>query len=826
MIGRQREQRATDMSEQITIALAGNPNSGKTTIFNALTGSHQRIGNWPGVTVERKEGRFIPNPMERILADPFLPQQEGPAASVHVATGTGTASDAESTQYRVVDLPGIYSLAASSEDEAVARNYLLSADADLVVNVVDASNLQRNLFLTLQLLEMGLPVIVVLNMMDMAGKKGIEIDVDHVSSHLGCPVIACTAIRDRELSALRGEVHQRAVAAHRNAREHAGRSEWSGDRIHYPAAVERVLEQIVPQLEHLSELTRATPRWLALKLLEGDPWVTSRVAENSQLSYDAIDEITERLTRELGEELDIVLADAKYGFIHGLSRHITRRKVDRQSITERIDRVVMNRFAAIPIFLAAMYAVFWFTMSIGGAFIDFFDIAFGTVFVDGFASLLGTIGAPQWLIGILAGGIGAGIQTVATFVPIIFAMFLALALLEDSGYMARAAYVMDRFMRSIGLPGKSFVPMMVGFGCTVPAIMGTRTLDSKRDRFTTIFMSPNMSCGARLPVYALFAAAFFAGRSGAIVLSLYVAGIVVAVLTGLLLKLTMFRGEASHFVMELPPYHAPRVRFVLGQAWDRLRLFVIRAGITITVIVTILSAMNTLGTDGTIGNEDSPGSVLSAVGRAITPVFTPMGVEQDNWPATVGIFTGIFAKEAVVGTLSSLYIQGAGDDGEQDVDIGAGLLEAVSTIPANLSGVFGGLSDPLGLGVVGTEEAELAEEIGTEQTIFAVLRQNFSPAGAYAYLLFVLLYFPCVAAMAAAIREMGAPLGIVLGVYSTVLAWSVATLFYQLATTPQVTPVAVAVGLILLLIITFRILGNTRLARVAQDVAVSREPRA
>lgn len=807
--------------KEITIALAGNPNSGKTTVFNALTGSKQRIGNWPGVTVERKEGQFIPSSMERILADPFVPQQSGQNASVQSATAVEQTPDQGRTAYTVVDLPGIYSLAASSEDEAVARNYLLSAAADLVVDIVDASNLQRNLFLTLQLLEMGLPVIVVLNMMDMADKRGMQIDTEHLSEHLGCPVIPTTAIKDKDLSKLRGAIHSHAVAAHEAASLRQGRSEWTGDRIRYPDPVERTVTELEPHLQSLSGQTRASARWIGLKLLEGDPWVTSRVAEESELGYKELEKTVASLEGELGEELDIVLADAKYGFIHGLSKHITRIKLDRRSVTEKIDRVVMNRFAAIPIFLVVMYAVFWFTMSIGGSFIDFFDIAVGTITVDGFGSLLGGIGAPQWLIGILAGGVGAGIQTVATFIPIIFSMFLALALLEDSGYMARAAYVMDRFMRSIGLPGKSFVPMMVGFGCTVPAIMGTRTLDSKRDRFTTIFMSPNMSCGARLPVYALFAAAFFAGRSGAVVLSLYVAGIVVAILTGLLLKLTMFRGEASHFVMELPPYHAPRFKFVLGQAWERLRLFVVRAGITITVIVTVLSALNTLGTDGTIGNEDSPDSVLSAIGRTITPIFTPMGVEEENWPATVGIFTGVFAKEAVVGTLSSIYSQGSEAEPGGPVDMGAGLSEAVGTIPENLSGVFGGLADPLGVGMVGAEEGELADEVGAEQTIFTTLRERFTPASAYAYLLFVLLYFPCVAAMAAAIREMGPALGIVLGVYTTLLAWSVATLFYQFATTPQVVPVAIAIGLVVVMVVGLRLLGNTRLARVDQNVRVT-----
>ncbi len=806
---------------EITIALAGNPNSGKTTVFNALTGSRQRIGNWPGVTVERREGTFRPSvvaKVERLLVEPFAPSATGAADSTTVSVAR-VEEPAEQTglpvSYRVVDLPGIYALAASSEDEAIARDYLLCADADLVVNIVDASNIQRNLFLTLQLLEMGLPVIVVLNMMDLADKRGIDIDVEHLSTHLGCPVIATSAIRSRDTAELKREIHRHAETAHAAASRAGGRSGWDGDRIAYPRRIESVLEEIESECEPLSALTGSTTRWIGLKLLEGDPWVTRRVVETSGLTAELIGGIIARLESDLDEELDIVLADAKYGFIHGLSEHISRRRISARSATEQIDRVVMNRFLALPVFLLVMYGVFWFTMSIGGAFIDFFDLAFGAVFVDGFGSVLESIGSPGWLTGILADGIGTGIQTVATFVPIIFAMFLALSLLEDSGYMARAAYVMDRFMRSIGLPGKSFVPMMVGFGCTVPAIMGTRTLDSRRDRFTTIFMSPYMSCGARLPVYALFAAAFFPSRSGAVVLSLYVAGIAVAILTGLLLKLTLFGGTPSHFVMELPPYHAPRARHVFGQAWQRLRLFVVRAGITITVIVTILSVVNMLGTDGSIGHDDSADSVLSAIGRTITPVFSPMGIVPDNWPATVGIFTGIFAKEAVVGTLNSLYGQEA--DADEPAGWATTMVDALRSIPENLFAAFSGATDPLGLGVIADDEQAVADGVGADLSVFASLRTHFTPVGAYAYLLFVLLYFPCVAAMAAAIKEMGALLGWTLAAYSTLLAWAIATLYYQIASGPSPVPVAIAVALIGATVAAFAIMRRLGVAAEAAD---------
>jgi ferrous iron transport protein B len=787
------------MSETRTIAIVGNPNSGKTTVFNGLTGSRQRIGNWPGVTVERKEGTFRPTAAERVLVEPFAPGASQTSGAVSVAEAeAGGAAQA----VRIVDLPGIYSLSASSQDEVVARDYLLSGEPDLVIDVVDASNIQRNLFLTLQLIEMKVPVLVVLNMMDVADKNGVSIAVDHLAEHLQCPVVPIVGTASADIERLRTEITSVLDEA-----------TPSGLRVDYPHPVEDALERLAPAAESLAALLGADPRWVALSVLDGDPWFVRRFAESTSMSREDLEAIVRDVTERLDDEIDVAIADAKYGVIHGLTRHVTRRKLDRTTLTERVDRVVLNRVVALPVFFAVMYAVFWFTMYVGGAFIDFFDILLGTVFVDGFATLLESIGTPEWLNGLLAGGVGAGLQTVGTFVPIIFTLFLALAVLEDSGYMARAAYVMDRFMRSIGLPGRSFVPMMVGFGCTVPAIMATRTLETPRDRYMTSFMAPFMSCGARLPVYALFAAAFFPRAAGAVVLSLYVVGIFVAILTGFVLKHTLFRGTVSHFVMELPPYHAPRPRFVLSQAWQRLRSFIVRAGLTIIAIVTVLSFVNTIGTDGTIGHDDQEGSVLSAVGRAITPVFAPMGVEEENWPATVGLFTGIFAKEVVVGTLSSLYAQQQTaerpDPSEEEFDFVAGIGDAFVSIPEALAGSLAGVTDPLGTGIVSNDAAIVGEEVGADRTVFARMRSQFTPTAAYAYLLFVLLYIPCVAAIAAAIREMGAGLGWLLVAYTTVVAWSLATLFYQVASGPVFGPVAVAVGLLGALVAGLWVLGRT-----------------
>ncbi len=784
-------------SEKPRVAVIGNPNTGKTTLFNGLTGSRQRVGNWPGVTVEKKEGVLALSGMDQILTSPFTPSPghtEQPLVG-EAETGKGEA--------QLVDLPGIYTLTASSEDEVIARDYLPSGEADLIVDIVDATNLERNLYLTLQLIEMGLPILVVLNKMDMAEKDGITIDVEHLSKHLGAPVVAISAVTSKGIRDSRDAL-QSALAEKR----------ISSASVAYPQAVESIAEAWKERLAPAAKNYAVESRWLALQLLEGNTALTARTVEADLIDYSDIQSAQDRVEKEAGDEADIILADARYGFIHGVAKDVMKRGINRKRLTEVIDKFALSRVTGIPIFLGVMYLVFWLTISVGGAFIDFFDIFFGTIFVDGFGELLGSIGSPEWLVQFLAGGIGAGIQTVATFVPILFFMFGLLAFLEDSGYMARAAFVMDRFMRWIGLPGKSFIPMMVGFGCTVPAIMGTRTLESKKDRYMTNFMSPFMSCGARLPVYALFAAAFFPAFAGGVVFSLYLAGIVLAVLTGLLLKRTLFRGEVSHFIMELPPYHKPRVGHILRTAWIRLRTFVVRAGITITIVVAILAGLNSLGVDGSFGRDDTEESVLSAIGKGITPIFTPMGVEEDNWPATVGLFTGLFAKEAVVGTLNSLYsmdssapeaAEAGGDDG---FDFWGGIGESFATIPANLAGVGGGLVDPLGLGLVGQSEEALVDELGTDGAVFARMRARFTSIGAYAYLLFVLIYFPCVAALGAAVREMGQFFGWLLAGYLTVLGWALSTLFYQFLSGPELLPVLIALGLIGAMIATFAVIGS------------------
>lgn len=768
------------------VAIAGNPNCGKTTLFNGLTGGKQKIGNWPGVTVEKKEWKLKRGEDEALI----------------------------------VDLPGIYSLSAHSEDEKVARDYLLSGNADLIINIVDAANLERNLYLTMQLAEMGVPLLVIINRADIAEKNKTVIDPEHLSKHLGCPVIMTSAIKNGDI--------KKAVDVIFSA---INNPSFPSVIIRYPEPVEALIaewgkdEKVFPGHEWAK-------RWLSIKVIEGERGSLEKSGIQISRSSSDTEEDIAKLEKLVDESLDIEIADARYAYIHDLAKDVITKKGDRSAVSDRFDSIVLNRILGLPIFLGIMYLIFWVAVTIGSSFIDFFDIAAATLVVELPKHLLESWGAPAWMSVVLADGAGSGIQTVATFIPVIFSMFLMLSILEDSGYMARAAFVMDRFMRSIGLPGKSFVPMIVGFGCSVPAIMGTRTLESKKDRFLTIFMTPFMSCGAKLPVYVLFAAAFFPQNSGAIVFSLYIVGIALAVVTGFILKATLFKGEASHFVMELPLYNMPRPAAILIHTWNRLKLFVLRASKVIVIAVFVLAIMNSTGTDGSFGNEDTEKSVLAASARAITPVFVPMGVREDNWPASVSLFTGLFAKEAVVGTLNSLYSQKAEDpaekaeeeapeeEKEEEFSVTGGLKKAWDTIPANLSGVTGGLSDPLGTGVLeNTADSEaMSEEMEVDTTTFERMRSYFTVKQAYAYLLFILLYFPCVAAFGAMYRETGIKLAVFQSAYLTVFAWIVATLFYQITEGHSALWILTACVLMGLLVFILYIMGKKNFGNVREEV--------
>ena len=726
------------------IAIAGNPNSGKTTLFNALTGARQRVGNWPGVTVEKKTGNCI----------------------------------VEGQELELIDLPGIYSFSASSVDESIARDFLVSGNADLVVNIVDATSLERGLLLTMQLLEMGVPVVVAANMMDLVKERNLQLDIDGLTRELDCPVVPMTASKGKGLKALKSILLETVL-----------NPKISKEPITPPKAIKQVLPEISAMLGENAKQSLRDQRsqdWFCQNLIETEQeYGTEQGLTDSAQSELLV--LRAKLATELGEEPDLVMSDLRYGRV----REITRQTVNRarevsRTLTDRIDALVLNRVLAIPVFLLAMYLTFMVTINVGGAFIDFFDQFTGAITVDGFRAVLEALGLPALLVTLLADGVGGGIQTVATFIPPIFFMFLCLTLLEDSGYMARAAFVMDRLMRAVGLPGKAMIPMMVGFGCSVPAVMATRTLEDRRERTLTAMMAPMMSCGARLPVYALFAAAFFPVQGQNVVFALYLIGILMAVLTGLLLRNTLLQGESAPFVMELPAYHVPTLRGILTHTWERLKGFLIRAGRVILVVVVILSFLNSIGTDGSFGNEDSEESVLSHIGMSITPIFTPMGIREENWPATVGLFTGIFAKEAVVGTLDSLY---AGMDAdataeEESFAFWNVIQGAFTTIPEGLLGVVDTFSDPLGIAVGEIEDVSSAAEAQevSSSTFGAMIRRFDGTAGAFAYLLFILLYAPCVAALAAIWREISPGWAVFSSAYLSILAWSTSVLYYQVST--------------------------------------------
>jgi len=753
------------MAKQVTIGLIGNPNCGKTTLFNGLTGANQHIGNWPGVTVERKEGAFA------------LPS--GRAATL-------------------VDLPGIYSLTATSEDEKASLEYLLSRQADLYINVLDATTLERNLYLTLLLCELKVPMVVVVSMMDIARQRRTLIDLAHLAEHLGVPVIGVNATEPRDVKKLLALLETSLAA---------------GKVPHVPLEYPNELEQEIDILASASVKTaqalHVAPRWVAIKALEGDPVITKALSDYHDMAPEVLAGAVARCASVLKEEPDIVLADSRYGIIAGLVKDVVTVTQSKVYLSEKIDRFVINRFLGIPLFLGMMFLVFWFTQCVGGAFVPLCEGVGDTCFASGSAYLLGLCGAPDWLVAIVSHGAGAALQTVMTFIPPVGFMFLALSVLEDSGYMARAAFLMDRFMRWLGLPGKSFVPMLVGFGCTVPAVMATRTLESRRDRLLNVFMIPFMSCGAKLPIWVLFAAAFFPQNPGRFVALMYGTGIVLGIATGLLLKRTLFQGEPSHFIMELPPYHMPRPKHILLHTWERLRVFIVRAGKLIVPMVLVLGVLNTVGTDGRLASAQTGDTMLAAVGRRITPVFEPIGVARENWPAAVAVFSGLFAKESVIGTLKGVY--GQMDAAEADTvsapkadapySFLGGLKAAIATVPRHLAALFGGET----------------EEAPADDSACASLAKHF-PGGfhqVFSYLLFILLYVPCLAATGTVFHEVGRFYGCVFVGYLTVLGWSVATIYHAVTVTNSALWFCVGTGLIGAMFAAFWAYGRRHRAELA-----------
>jgi len=666
------------------IALVGNPNVGKTTLFNALTGARQTVGNWPGVTVEHKSGYFY-----------------------H-----------EHQKLELIDLPGIYSLSASSPDEQVSRDFIINQKPDLIINIVDASNLERNLYLTTQLMEMRVPMMIVFSMTDIAEQNEVEIDYQHLVSHLGFDAIPLQLNKKHDLEHLIGKIQEN---LHR---------EVPIVEIKYDEIVEKELAAIEQHLINAGESIISGSRWTALKLIEEDAQV------QKQISPQCLEEVSihvRNVSKHRRQPGPAVIADDRYGFIRGLVKDVVKRK--RRSpytFSDRVDQLVLNKVLGMPIFFLVMYLVFLVAVRFSQPFVDLIDTGFSWLFVEQFGLLLQNLNLPSWLSFILTEGLGGGITTIGTFIPPIFFIYVSLSILEDSGYMARAAFLSDKFMRKIGLPGKAFIPLLVGFGCTVPAIMATRTLESKRDRVFASLLAPFMSCGAKLPVYTFLGMMFFAQRADLLIFGLYLGGVVMALLTGLLLRKTIFRTDPGNFVMELPPYHVPTLNAILLHTWHRLKDFVLRAGKTILIVIVFINILQLIYVPSPFRNEEGKPqkeTVLQIGGKALTPLLHPMGIEKENWQASVALISGLFAKEAIVGSLQSLY-QAEGSEEKLEKTIGER---------------FGSLS--------------------------AIL----------AYLFFVMLYSPCAAALAMLWKEHGAGWMIFSFGYLTVLAWAVATLIYQLS---------------------------------------------
>ena len=675
---------------RITIALAGNPNSGKTTLFNDLTGSSQYVGNWPGVTVEKKEGRL-----------------KGHKDVV------------------IQDLPGIYSLSPYTLEEVVARSYLVKERPDAILNIVDGTNIERNLYLTTQLIELGIPVVVAINMMDLVRKNGDKIDIAKLGQELGCQVV--------EMSALKGQGSMEAA----KAAVAAAQEKKAGEHPHvFTGSVEHAIAHIEESIS--GKVDSASLRWHAIKLFERDKKELEEVQLDSALKAHIEAHIAD-CEKELDDDAESIITNQRYAYISRVVERSVRKKAAKHALTasDKIDRIVTNRILALPIFVVVMWAVYTIAMggtpvSIGTMATDWTNDVLVTEWICGnLGAWMESIGCAAWLTGLVVDGIVAGVGAVIGFVPQMLVLFFLLSILEDVGYMARIAFIMDRIFRRFGLSGKSFIPMLVATGCGVPGIMASRTIENDRDRKMTIMTTGFIPCGAKMPIIGLFAGALFGG-SGWIATSAYFIGVAAVIVSGIILKKTkLFAGDPAPFVMELPAYHIPSAKNVFHSTWERGWSFIKRAGTVILASSVVLWFLQGFGfVDGVFGMvEDNNASLLASVGNVVAPVFAPLGF--GTWQGAVATFTGLIAKENVVSTFGVLY-----------------------------------------------GFAEVAED-GAE--IWSLLAGDFTALTAYSFMIFNLLCAPCFAAMGAIKREMNNAkwTWIAIG-YMCGFAYVVAMIVYQL----------------------------------------------
>ncbi len=658
-------------NNSIRVALAGNPNVGKTTIFNALTGAKQHVGNWPGVTVEKKTGSKKYNGYE----------------------------------IQFVDLPGTYSLTAYSIDEVIARDYIVEEKPDVVVHIVDATNLERNLYLTTQLMELGARIVIALNMSDLAENRGDKIDTKKMEKFLEIPVVKTVATKGIGIDQLLDTVIKEAKKGPHH--EHM---------IGYGDDIEEKINQLENILERDITLSKKYPlRWLSIKLLEGDDEALNKI-EGSPV----VDQVKNILSTINKEEYEAVMADKRYEAIDVIVPQVASRHDEKMTASDMIDRVFTHKYFGIPIFFALMWAAFELTFTFSVPFMDILDSAFAWL-----AGALADNVKPDWFGSLLGDGIVGGVGFVLVFIPPIFILFLLLAILEDSGYLARAAFIMDRLMTKIGLHGRSFVPMLMGFGCNVPAIMATRTIEDKNDRLTTILVNPFMSCGARLPVYVLFAGAFFGRQAGTVIFSIYVLGIVAAILTAKLLRSTLLKGDPAPFIMELPPYRIPTAKAATIHMWQRGSMYLKKAGTIILLGAIMIWTLATFPWGVEYGSEDSYAGKL---GKVLEPLVAPLGFD---WRIAVALLFGFVAKEIVIGALGVLY--GLGED---------------------------------------AEETDISDSVEADPEIFAL--------NSLGLMVFTLLYMPCIATVGIIKKETGSWKWMFFAIaYGIILAWTAAFLIFQ-----------------------------------------------